>query len=53
VPYSLADYAFRVDIGIDLFIVPVIILLIISILTVGHRIYITAKANPVDSLRAE
>ncbi len=51
--YWLANYAFRIDIGLDLFIVPAIVLLIISILTVGHRIYITAKANPVDSLRAE
>jgi putative ABC transport system permease protein len=51
--YWLANYAFRIDIGLDLFIVPAIVLLIISILTVGHRIYMTAKANPVDSLRAE
>ena len=51
--YWLANYAFRINIGLDLFIVPAIVLLIISILTVGHRIYITAEANPVDSLRAE
>ncbi len=51
--YWLASYAFKVQVGFDLFIIPLIVLLLISIFTVGYRIYVTAKTNPVDSLRAE
>lgn len=51
--YWLSNYAFKIQIGLDLFIIPAIILLLISIFTVGYRIYVTANKNPVDSLRAE
>jgi putative ABC transport system permease protein len=49
----LNNYAFRTDIGLDLFIIPALILLLISLLTVCRRIYSTAKANPVNSLRTD
>ena len=49
----LENYAFRIDVGFDLFIIPALALLLVSFLTVSHRTYSTAKANPVDSLRAE
>ena len=49
----LENYAFRIDIGLDLFIIPALALLLVSFLTVSHRTYSTANANPVDSLRAE
>ena len=49
----LENYAFRTTIGFDLFIIPTLTLLLISFLTVSHRTYAAAKANPVDSLRTE
>ena len=49
----LENYAFRIDIELDLFIIPVLVLLLSSLLTVSYRTYSTAKTKPVDSLRAE
>lgn len=49
----LDNYAYRTEIGLDLLLVPGLILLLISVLTVSYRTYATAKANPVESLRAE
>jgi putative ABC transport system permease protein len=49
----LDNYAFRTDIGLDLIIIPSLTLFLISMLTVSRKIYITAKANPVKSLRTE
>ncbi|MDN5211339.1 ABC transporter permease [Fulvivirgaceae bacterium BMA12] len=49
----LENYAFRINMGIDLLMIPTLTLLFISLLTVSHRTYSTAKTNPVDSLRKE
>ncbi|MDN5211340.1 ABC transporter permease [Fulvivirgaceae bacterium BMA12] len=49
----LENYAFRIDIGFDLFVIPASVLALASIITVSYRTYATAKANPVDSLRKE
>ncbi len=49
----LENYAFRIDIGFDVFIIPGLVLFLSALLTVSHRTYSTAKANPVDSLRTE
>jgi putative ABC transport system permease protein len=49
----LENYALRIDIGIDLFIIPALILVFVSFLTVSHRTYSTAKTNPAESLRKE
>ncbi len=49
----LENYAFRIDIGFDVFIIPTLFLVLISFLTVGYRTYSTAKASPVESLRKE
>lgn len=49
----LENYAFRISIGADLVFAPMIVLLVISFLTVSYRTYVTAKANPVKSLRTE
>ncbi len=51
--YWLESYAFRTNIGWDLFAIPVLVLFVISLLTTSHRTYSTAKANPVKSLRSE
>jgi len=49
----LDNYAYRTEIGLDLLLVPGLILLFISVLTVGYRTYDTAKTNPADSLKVE
>ncbi len=49
----LENYAYKVGIGLDLFLIPGLVLVIISFLTVGYRTYASARANPVESLRAE
>lgn len=49
----LNNYAFKIEMGFDLFLIPGIVLLIISALTVSYQTFATAKANPVDALRSE
>jgi putative ABC transport system permease protein len=49
----LSNYATRVYIGVDLFLIPVMIVIVIAALTVSHKTFTTALANPVDSLRKE
>lgn len=49
----LANYAYRTDITIELFLIPGLLLVVISCLTVCYRTFVAARANPVDSLRAE
>ena len=49
----LQNFAYRVDPGILSFLMASLAALLIAILTVGLRAYITARANPADSLRYE
>ncbi len=49
----LASYAFRIDIGWWLLLLPVGIVLLIALLTVSFQTIRAALANPVDSLRYE
>jgi len=49
----LQDYAYRVDIGISIFIISAVAALIIALLAVGYQSIKAAKANPVDSLKYE
>lgn len=49
----LSNYATRIHIGLDLFVIPALILIIIAALTVSQKTFTTAQANPVDSLRKE
>lgn len=49
----LSNYATRIQIGVDLFVIPVIILVVIAGLTVSQKTLTTARGNPVDSLRKE
>ena len=49
----LNNYAFRIDMGIDLFMLPGLTLLIISFITVSYRTFTAARANPVESLKIE
>lgn len=49
----LENYAYQVGISLDLFLIPGLMLLLISFLTVSYRTYATAKTNPVESLKTE
>jgi putative ABC transport system permease protein len=49
----LGSYATRIPIGVDLFVIPVMILIVIAALTVSQKTFTTARANPVDSLKKE
>lgn len=49
----LSNFAFRIDLGVMVFLVPTLITLFIAVLTVSIQSYRTANANPVSSLRDE
>lgn len=49
----LDNYAYRIEIKLFHFILPALLLLIISSLTIGCQVYKTVNSNPVDSLRYE
>ncbi|WP_425390095.1 FtsX-like permease family protein [Ekhidna sp.] len=49
----LADFAYRINMSVDLFVIAFVLVLIISFTTVLARIYKIAKANPVQSIRYE
>jgi putative ABC transport system permease protein len=49
----LQTYATRMNIGLDLYVLPFIFVLFITILTVGAHVIRAALANPVEALRYE
>jgi putative ABC transport system permease protein len=49
----LQDYAYRVGIGVDVFLLAGGILMVITVLTVGLQSLRAALVNPVESLRSE
>ncbi len=49
----LADFAYRINMSADLFIIAFILVLVISFATVLSRIYRIARANPVTAIRYE
>lgn len=49
----LADFAYKIDIGVDVFVLAGGAALLIAILTVSWQSIKAAFANPVDSLRSE
>lgn len=49
----LSDFAIRIDLGLQGFILAAIFSLIIGLLTVSLKTYITAKANPVETLKTD
>ncbi len=51
--YWLGGYAFRIDLGWWLFALPVGLVALLALLTVGGQALKAAIVNPVDSLRAE
>ncbi len=49
----LTNFAFKINLSLDLFIIPTITLIAISFLTVVFNLYKTAKINPTESLKIE
>ncbi len=49
----LEQYAFRMDVSIGLFLVPLMLVLAVAALTVAGQTFRIARANPVDALRHE
>ncbi|MBS1603140.1 MAG: ABC transporter permease [Bacteroidetes bacterium] len=49
----LQDYAYRITIGADVFVIAGAALMLLTILTVGLQSLRAATANPVESLRSE
>jgi putative ABC transport system permease protein len=49
----LQNYAYRIDIGVGIFLLTILISEIIAWLTVGYQAIKAAVANPVKSLRTE
>ena len=47
----LDNYAFRTNLSVEVFLIPGLILIVISFLTVSYRTYVTARTNAVESLR--
>lgn len=49
----LSDFAYRVPLGVQTFLLAAVMSLVIAFLTISIRTWRTARANPVDSLRSE
>lgn len=49
----LNEFTYKIDMGVGIFIVALIITLAIAVLTVGYRSFRAAVANPVHALRTE
>jgi ABC-type antimicrobial peptide transport system permease subunit len=47
------NYAYKVGIGIFIYLVSLVIILCLALLTVGSKIFRAAYSNPVDSLRSD
>jgi putative ABC transport system permease protein len=49
----LKQYAFRIDLNIGLFVIPSLMVLIISVITISGKTFRISAQNPVTSLRDE
>jgi putative ABC transport system permease protein len=49
----LQSFATRMDYSIDLFLIPLVVTLVITIMTIGTHVIRAAVANPVEALRYE
>jgi ABC-type antimicrobial peptide transport system permease subunit len=49
----LKDFVYRIDIGIGVFLIAIVISILIAWLTVGYKALRAATVNPVKSLRSE
>ena len=51
--YWLQNFAYRIGINVMFFIIPAVIILLLSLLTVNLQVFKIASTNPADSLRYE
>ena len=51
--YWLNNFAFKIDIGLMVFIIPVLILLVIILITIGIQTTKTSLINPADTIKYE
>ena len=49
----LQDFAYRISIGIEAFIISALITICIALLTVSYQSMKAARSNPVDALKYE
>lgn len=49
----LDNFAYRINIGIDIYLSAMLVSLVIALFTAGFKSYRSAKANPLKSLRSE
>jgi putative ABC transport system permease protein len=49
----LQDFAYRIELGLSVFLLPVLLTLFIAWITVSFHTIKSARANPIDSLRYE
>ena len=49
----LSDFAYRIDIGIEIFALSLLGILVISLCTVGYKSLRAALSNPIESLKSE
>jgi putative ABC transport system permease protein len=49
----LENYAFRINLGWDIFVIPAVIVAAIALITVSTQAIKAALANPVEALRYE
>ncbi len=47
----LADFAVRIDLGVELFLLPGLLVLLLALLTISYHTVRVARANPVHALR--
>ena len=49
----LSGFAFRIEMGLMVFLIPTVLTLIVALSTVSVQSFRTANSNPVNSLRSE
>ncbi len=49
----LENYPRRIELGLDIFIVPLLLMVVIALITIGYQTFKAAHMNPVRSLRAD
>lgn len=49
----LSDFAYRIDIGVEIFALSFLGILVISLFTVGYKSLRAALSNPIESLKSE
>lgn len=49
----LDDYAYKVGLSIELFVLPGLVLVVISLVTVSYKTFMAARSNPVIALKVE